>query len=194
MPDDVAENILDETPGKEAMTKFITSRMQGGIAGSNFHDPIQKLKKPTFVQQVKKSINSNNKTILIKSQRNLFGQLVQLAVKHNLNLQSALTYELGAIPWSLATPDGCPIKTDKATLLHALQKPSYVLLEQPEDVTTVVDAGGLLHSLTTYPETIGELAMLVFEMMPKSSRVDFVCDLYVLHSVKGIERKRRGMG
>ena len=151
--------------------------MQGGITGSNFHDPIQKLNKPALVQLGKKSINSNNKTILIKSQRNLFGQLVQLAVKHNLNLQSAWTYELGAIPWSLATTDGCPIKTDKATLLHALEKPSYILLERPEDVTTIVDAGGLLHSLSTYPETFGELAMLVFEMMPKSSRVEFVCDL-----------------
>ena len=92
------------------------------------------------------------------------------------------------------SPDGCPIITDKVTLLHALEKPSYVLLERPEDVTTVVDAGGLLHSLSTYPETFEELARLVLEMMPKSSRVDFVCDLYVLHSSKGIERKSRGMG
>ena len=98
MPDDVAVKIVDETPGKGAMTNFITSCLQSGIAGSNFHDPIQKLKKPTFVQLVKKSNNSNNKTILFKSQRNLFGQIVQPAVNHNLNMQSALAYELGAIP------------------------------------------------------------------------------------------------
>lgn len=194
VPGDIAEKILDETPGEESMENFIASRLQGGIAGSGFHDPIPRLKRPTFVQLVNKTVHSNNKTIRIKSQRNLLGQLVNLSVNHDLSLQSALTYELEAIPWSIATPDGCPLKTDKATLLHALDKPSYVVVERPEDVTTVVDAGGLLHSLSAYPETFGELAKLVFEMMPKSSRVDCVCDPYVLHSIKGIERRRRGMG
>ena len=36
-------------------------------------------------------------------------------------MEKTLCYPLGPVPWSLATSDGKPVKTDKSKLLHCLE-------------------------------------------------------------------------
>lgn len=191
VPADVDKEILDDTPGERAMSDFISSRLQGDTV--KFHDPIRKRKRPPFITVVQKAVKSKDKTLKIKAQRNVFGQLVNLAVNHDLNLEAVLSYELGAIPWALATPDGCPLKTDKAALLHVLEK-QFVLLERPKDASNVIDAGGLIQSISSVPQTYEDLCLMIFNCLPQSKRVDFICDRYQPNSIKSIERRRRGMG
>ena len=69
----------------------------------------------------------------IKAKRNIVGQLVLLSVQNDINLQVTLSYPLGPVPWSLATADGMPIKTDKAKLLHYLESSVEALLLRPKE-------------------------------------------------------------
>ena len=64
------------------MNDFISLRLTGNSV--NFHDPIPKRKRPSFINAVQKSVKSDNKTVKIKAQRNVFGQLVSLAGNNNL--------------------------------------------------------------------------------------------------------------
>ncbi len=62
----------------------------------------------------------------------------------------------------------------------------------PSNTAYIVDGNAVLQSLVYLPTTFGELAENVFEHLPKVPRVDFVKDSYFPHSIKGIERSRRG--
>ena len=76
-----------------------------------------------------------------------------------------LQYPLSPIPWSLAASDGLALKTNKATLLHKLEKVEFVELEDvsklPNSVC-IVDGNVLLHSLLDIPATFGDLAKKCF--------------------------------
>ena len=144
------------------MNDFISLRLTGNSV--KFHDPIPKRKRPAFINAVQKSVKSDNKTV-----RNVFGQLVSLAGNNNLSLEAVLSYELGVIPWALSTPDGCPLKTDKSSLLHVLEK-DFILLEKPKDAINIIDAGGLIQSLTSIPETYEDLCLLIFNLLPQGDR------------------------
>ena len=90
----------------------------------------------------------SSKIVQISAQRNLFGQLLILSGDSNLSLQKVLQYPIGS---TLATPDGLPVKTDKAKLMHQL-----------EDLDAyVVEGNALLQALTALPQTFGELSETV---------------------------------
>ena len=46
-------------------------------------------------------------------------------------MRSVLHYELGPVPWSLATPDGGLVKTDKSCLLHLLESGTQPMEDVP---------------------------------------------------------------
>ena len=99
------------------------------------------------------------------------------------------------IPWSLGTPDGGLTKTDKAQL-HVLERESgsHEPVIAPPNSVYVIDGNALIRSLTHLPETFGEFALQVFQAMPICQTIHFVTDTYKQHSIKGLERSRRGKG
>lgn len=113
-----------------------------------------------------------------------------------LNLQEVLQYELGPLPWSLSTGDGCLIKTQKSKLLHQLERYTEPVEDVPVNAALVVDAMAMLQSLNSPAVTFGELAKQIFDMLTLSfvapnSRVDFVIDRYPTISIKESERRCR---
>ena len=62
--------------------------------------------------------SKNKKELKIIAQRNVYGQLLMTSQEHSIDLEKLFSYPLGPVPWSLATGDGRPEKTDKAVLLH----------------------------------------------------------------------------
>ena len=130
----------------------------------------------------------------IKAERNVFGQLVLLSVENNINLEVTLSYPLGVVPFSLATADGMPVKTDKATLMHSIEAGIEPATKPPEnEVVYVYDGNAALQSLPkSLPDTFENLALMVFNLSPKTPRVDFVTDTYKTNSIKCLERKKRG--
>ena len=103
-----------------------------------------------------------------------------------------MPFQLGPVPWTLATTDGCPVKTDKAKLLHNLEAHIDPSEEPPlEDFSVYVcDGNTFLQALTAIPETFEDVAERVYALFPQTKRVDFVTDCYHENSVKSFERCR----
>ena len=141
---------------------------------------------------VKASVTSSaKKTKELAAERNVFGQLVLLAMDHELCMEKVMSYPLGPVPWSLATADGAPVKTDKAKLMHKLEE-GHAMTTRPESVVHVIDGNAMLQAITQLPETFGDLAQRIFFLLPTTKRVDFVTDTYHELSIKNVERDRRG--
>ena len=140
---------------------------------------------------VKKVKSTQNKVLQIKAERNIFGKLVLLSVEHNINLQVTFSYPLGPVT-SLATADGMPVKTDETKSLHSLTSVEPVTRPTDEPIAYVYDGNATLQSLVSIPERFEGLAEMVLNLLPKTSRVDFVTDTYKQTSIKSFERKRRG--
>ena len=72
-----------------------------------------------------------------------------------------MTYPLTQVPFSLASSDGSPLKTNKSTLLHKLESKDFyehqVLTILPNTVC-IIDGNALFHSITEVPSTYDELA------------------------------------
>ena len=108
MPSNVENDILmaDEI-GKKAQKEFVQERVVDKKI--SFHVSVKKQNPKTSSNQAKASLlvqgkakKNNERT----AERNVFGQLVVLALQHELNLGSVLSYTLGPVPWGLATADG----------------------------------------------------------------------------------------
>jgi hypothetical protein len=141
----------------------------------------------------KKVTSKGNKVVKIAAQRKVFGQMLVLSEEHNVSLEKALSYPLSPMPWALATPDGLPAKTDKATLLHKLEDDTgHEDNLQLEDKVHIIDGNALLQALSGLPQIFGELAEKIFCSLPKAKRVHFVTDTYKEASIKSAEQKRRG--
>ncbi|MES9950704.1 MAG: hypothetical protein ABW118_17235 [Candidatus Thiodiazotropha sp.] len=193
-PEDVRKDLLEsQERGQLAMNDFIQSRLVDKSVP--FHDPLKRLKLKTFasVGVVKKVKSTQNKMLQIKAERNIFGQLVLLSVEHNIDLQVTLSYPLGPVPYSLATADGMPAKTEKSKLLHHLEScVEPVTTPTDEGIAHVIDGNASLYVLSPVPENFQGVAEIVLDRLPKASRVDFVTDTYKEKSIKSFERKRRG--
>ncbi len=99
-------------------------------------------------------------------------------------------FPLTPVPLALAHLDGTMHKTDKANLMHKLEK----LVDKPKDPyperirVTLVDAMFVLHLHKNPPASFGAIAkQLLKELCSMSERVDFVCDRYIT-SIKELER------
>ena len=108
--------------GKDAMVTFFEKRLVD--KSLKFHEPIQRMKiLKTFasMQTSQKIKSTQSKPIEVRAERNVFAQLVLLSLKNNIDLEITMSYQLGPVPWTLATADGAPVKSDKAKLLHNLE-------------------------------------------------------------------------
>ena len=122
-----------------------------------------------------------------------FGQLVILALEHQVCLENVLSYPLGPVPWALVTADGALIKTNKSKWMHSLEEKSH-LVQRPTVAIDcyIIDGNAVLQAMVSLPSTFGELAECVFDQLPRAHRVNFVTDFYHPCSIKGVERSRRG--
>ena len=191
---DVADDLLKAPEiGRNAMENFVKKRLVDKTM--SFHDPIKRNKLKTFAasQVTKKVTSSQNKISQIRAERNVFGQLVLLAIQHDVDLELTLSFPLSPVPRSLATADGMPTKTDKSTLLHNLESGIEQVKYRPSDSVHVVDGNAMLQSLKPIPDSFEELAEHIFNKLPKSKRVDFITDTYRQQSIKSYERARRGI-
>ena len=190
---EIEKDLLEATAiGQTAMKEFINTRLvEKSVA---FHDPVKRNKLKTFAAcEVKKKVTSSqNKISQIRAERNIFGQLVLLSIEHDVDLELTLSFPLGPVPWSLATADGMPVKTDKSKLLHYLELGIVPTAERPSDAVHIIEGNAMLQSLVAIPDTFEELAESVFNQLPKAKRVDFITDTYKPQSIKSYERTRRG--
>ena len=160
---------------------------------ARFEKAIPRRKVKNFASvAVKASVKSNKKVVELQGTRDLFGRLLYLSSKNNLDLSKVFSFPLTPVPLSLAHMDGSLNKTDKSKLLHKFEREvDSTDPESPVNVT-LVDGMFLLHALQNLPVTFGEVASLILQILcGMSERVDMICDVYRSPSIKDLEHSRR---
>ena len=182
------------------MNSFIQQRLNSNDV--SFWDAIPNLKIETFIATTKKTTvkASNEKLITTAEDRDLFGRLLIVAKVRQVKLRKVLSFELSAVPFSLAHTDGDVRKTTKSVLLQILEKdisvePQLTLPSVP--TVYIVDTMALVQMLK-FPgaSTFGEMAAKYFVVTryfrQGCHRVDVVFDQYWQLSIKAGERKKHG--
>jgi hypothetical protein len=195
IPDDIKQDLLScKKKGEAWCDEFMTGCFDDP---TRFEKPIKRRKIKNFSSAAKKSIiRRDRKLIEVQNTRDLFGRLLYLSTKENVDLEIVFAYPLTAVPFSLGYDQGDMVsinKTNKATMMTKLEEMVRTTDPTGDVQVTIVDAGFLLHALLDVPATFGEIASLILcKLCAMSSRVDLVCDTYRSPSIKDIERGARG--
>ena len=98
----------------------------------------------------------------MRADRTLFARLAVVAQSRSLDMRSVLHCELGPVPWSLATPDGGLVKTDKSCLLHLLKSGTQPVEDVPPMSALILDGMAVLQTTRPTGDTFSHLADQVF--------------------------------
>ena len=100
--------------GIELYNSFLEERFINKT--KKFNDAIPKLKLKSFCNMNKKSVKAGDKVVELKVDRNLFAKMAIIAQSRQLPMREVMSLELGPHPYSLATNDSMPRKTNKAVV------------------------------------------------------------------------------
>ena len=146
--------------------------------------------------------SQKDKVVSINADRELFGRLLVVAKKREVNLKEVLSFELCSVPIALAHPDGSLRKTTKSTLMNLLEKDVTSKQNLPSSqlpTAYLVDAMALIQMVKAAGSaTFGELSQKYEDIVTSTlrrndcTRVDLIFDQYRPLSIKAGERKKRG--
>ena len=196
--DGITDDLLTaKQKGTDAFVTFMQKRLQ--TSEVDLFAPLPKSSLQAFGNQVKSMRIKSAATNVIKADRGLFARMIVIAQHWQMNMQDVLKYPLEPLTWSLATPDGTPAKTTKATLLHILEGKAEVVEEVPTSAVWIIDGMALLQPLKCVPRTFSELASFVFQLVESTSpqertRTVMIMDQYPDVSIKNPERAKRSAG
>ena len=189
--------------GTAQMNMFVEQRLNTN--NTNFWDSLPNLKIKTFASLVKKKTVKlvDEKVLTINADRELFGRLVIAAKSRDINLKDVLSYELSAVPFSLAHTDGSLRNTNKSVLMAELEKKVDVQLKLPQVTTSTIstahifDAMALVHMTKSFgASTFREMALKYYQLITLPlilngcHRVDVVFDQYFSLSIKAGEGRK----
>ena len=103
-------------------------------------------------------VKSQDKTIILKGDKNLFSQMVLISQSRNLIMSDVFCHPLGAIPFELANPDGSIRKTNKSALGREILKNTSLVKSTPCGFAYIVDAMAMVHRLPINLKTFGDAA------------------------------------
>ena len=86
-----------------------------------------------------KVCKTKDKVIEVTASTDIFSKIAIIAQTRSIDLQPLFSYPLGAVPLSLAQPDGTLNKTNKATLLHKLEGKVEPVFEIEGEYAFIVD-------------------------------------------------------
>ena len=191
---EIKEDLLNiQNKGSTWADEFMNGRTEDP---KRFEKPIPRRKIKNFTSDAMKTKipAKDQKLKELLGTRDLFGRLLYLSTLRHLDLEKVFEFPLTPVPHALAHLDATIHKTDKAKLMHQLEK----LVDKPNDPTperihvTLVDAMSLLHLHKNPPASFGAITrQLLKQLCSMSERVDFVSDRYIT-SIKDLDRNRRG--
>ena len=112
---------------------------------TDFYTPIKKMKLQTFTNMKKVvKVSVKDRLMPMKSHSNLFGQLALIIQTQNINLRDVFKYPLGPYPWPLCGVMGELRKSNKASLLHKLEKGIQPLEYIVGQHVTIIDGMALV--------------------------------------------------
>ena len=147
---------------------------------------------------VTRKVKTASGMVQLCADKSLFARLAVLAQNRAMDMRVVMSYPLGPLPWSLASPDGSLVKTTKSKLLHLLEEEVVPSQETPRGAW-IIDGMALLQALQGRPSTFADLALLILQVVMSrqhnsGGRVDVVFDCYWDVSIKNAERQKRAAG
>jgi hypothetical protein len=179
--------------GEEAFMLFSTKLE----SGTGFYEPIKKLKLKTFADLQKSTVvKGHDKEVIMKADKQVFGQIVLIAENRKLDMKDVLSYPHGAKPWSLANGDRTLKKTDKANLGKHLEKETAKLDALLGRTATIIDGMAVVQKIHGDNYTFAEISQKILNVVRSdgrgSGRIDVVFDTYNRKSIKNAEEINRG--
>ena len=199
-PKAVKHDLLNDfNIGKNVSQQFCMDRLVTDH-DMDFLSKIKTLRLKTFSSTGKKSLKKlKSESVSLKATGELFSHLLMIGQHQKIDLKDLMSHALTTIPPSIGTFDGLSVKTDKCTLMHAIEKvvSSVNGFLIPSDSAVILDGMAILQTVQGNPSTFGSLADQVLWTVIgicrqlNSKRVDFVVDRYPQISIKNCERERR---
>ena len=199
-PADVSCDLMNAYEiGEKEFQHFKEERLENSPPKKKFHDPMKLKKLKTFTSLTKKkAVTTQGRTMILKADRSLFGRMIISGQSRKIEVKEMLQHSLGPMPWSLATAEGYPRKTNKAALAAHLQKNVQLADRPPNNSATIIDGMSLVQKVsvgsnqTTFGSVASSLMAMVLHEGSESSRIDVVFDTYMENSIKNTERSMRG--
>lgn len=160
--------------GKKLKNEFIDECTEDMY---RFENTRKLVKIRTFANEkiVKKiTVGSQVKNVVI--QRDIWGTLLAVTIKHDISVALALSYPLSPFPFVFARSDGAISKTTKSALTAHLERittlPENDSNLNSSDFTRVIyDGFCLLHKMTNVPEMYGDISNMVLEFITKNEKL-----------------------
>ena len=116
-----------------------------------------------------------------------------------MDLKEVFKYSLGPFPWALTGSVSDLKKTDKAALIHELEKKLDPVEPLQSDCINVIDGMAFVKKLkvksnVTFKELSEKLLHEILKTIRNASQIHVVFDVYETDSVKNAERIRRSSG
>ena len=147
-----------EEKGLSALNTFIEERLVK--QATDFYEPIKKLKLSTF-SNLKKSvkIKIQDKIVQLTAEKSVFGRIAMMSQHRNIDMKEIFASPLGPVPWALADSMGTLKKTNKAILMHKLEKNAEPNEEVLSNTCTVIDGMVLVRKIKTAGFTYEEFTL-----------------------------------
>lgn len=198
-PDKIELDLLNaHAIGEREYTNFKAQRLESSPPVIKFHDRIAKQSLKTLSDTVKKKkiVKVSGKEMILRADKNLFGNMLMIAQGRKLNMEEVLAHPLGPVPWTLANPDGSLRKTSKAELKRSLEKNATPSESYEKPAACIIDGMALIQKVNGDRKTFAEIADLALGSVLRESsecqRIDVVFDVYRDVSIKQAERDKRG--
>ena len=159
-PQDVCSDLLTaHKKGDDAFIAFSKERLLGEI---DLNETLKKFQLKTFTHASKrKRVVLKGKSVKVQSDRELIARLVVIGKVRDIDHRKILSYCLGQFPLSIATNDGCLVKTNKVKLLHALEDgpDTSPCVEIPLRSVWIIDRMAMFQQMNpkNMPHTMGQL-------------------------------------
>ena len=166
---------------------------------TGFYKLIKKLELLTF-SKLKKSVKLKiqDKIVQLTSEKNMFGRTTTMSQQRNNEMKKMFCYPIGPIYWALTNTMSTLKKTNKAILMHELEKHAEPNEEVLSHSCTLTDGMALVRKIgnagLTYEEFVLTLLNAVMSSGCSSSREDVVFDKCCEISIKNAERAHRKSG
>lgn len=184
--DETAEFLLNvQSLGRTQMNTFITECV---IDKNRFDRPIKRNCIKSFVSERTKSKNTKIQHIHeTRTERNILGQVLLLALNNKINLLNLLSYPLAAVPQSLAHSDGTIISNCRkgelsSLLLSKVNADKLQNINRPTIIDVdIIDGFYLLSKIKDSPRKYGDLARFVLQRIcnTEASEVHIIFDKHV---------------
>lgn len=122
--------------------------------------------------------------MILKPYRSLIGRITIIGQNRKIVIRELLQYSLGPLPWSFASTDGFPCKTNKAALANALRKDVQLADGLPRNSAPIINGMSIVQTFnvgggqTTFGMVASSLLTKVLHEGSESDRIDVVFDAY----------------